>query len=70
MQALLQRLQKLETRLTSGNCLCSQPPSSSLAPETTIVERRVVSPPLQLPCPDCKRIRTVEYVAAVLAPAG
>ncbi len=71
MRTLLQRLNKIEARLADGgDCKCPPPPSPAPDPGMVIAERHVVSPPLRLLCPDCRKLRTVEFVAAVMMPQG
>ncbi len=70
MQTLLNRLAKLEARSNDGECTCPHPPSPVPPAGMVIVARQVVSPPLRLRCPDCRQMRTVEFVHGILGPAG
>ena len=71
MRTLLQRLNKIEAQLADdGECHCPPPPSPPLPEGMVVVERQVVSPPLRLRCPDCRRLRDVEFECDVLGPAG
>ncbi len=71
MRTLLQRLAKIEARLgDDGECHCPQPPSPPPPAEMVIVTHQVVSPPLRLCCPDCRQMRTVEFVHGILGLAG
>jgi hypothetical protein len=71
MRTLHDRLNKIEAALNDdGDCHCPSPPSPAPPPGMTVVEHRVISPPLRLRCRDCRRMRAVEFAISVLTPAG